>query len=281
MAGHARLLDRRRFELLVGGGDPDAVLAAARRPTATPTAATAGAWSPTCGRRESQPGGALHAFEVFEDIAPRHVARAPSSCATGWTPSRCPTAGSRSRCRSPTRPAARRSGPTPTRRPRRCRSPRTSRPPPTASPPTTPPSPRTPGSPGPPDYCLDAIDAIDERALRARARGLAAVPRRRARQPTPRPPALLERLGAFLPPTGRSASRAAPRTRSIRPLDFAPYSRTVRSARCFDPEADRRRPANASSTSSRTTAAGASTSRATRPPPSSNGGGMRPCGRDR
>jgi hypothetical protein len=43
MVAHARMLDRQRFELLFGKGDPDATLAAA-----TPTAATAGGLNPTC-----------------------------------------------------------------------------------------------------------------------------------------------------------------------------------------------------------------------------------------
>ena len=50
------------------------------RPIATPTAATAGAWSPTCATARSQPGPALHAFEVFEDIAPATSPRAAALC---------------------------------------------------------------------------------------------------------------------------------------------------------------------------------------------------------
>lgn len=48
--------------------------------------------------RESQPGAALHAFEVFE-ASSRRRARKRSSSATGWRECPCPTAGSRSRSR--------------------------------------------------------------------------------------------------------------------------------------------------------------------------------------
>lgn len=69
MATHARVLDRRRFELLVGDGDPTAVLAALdgyRNPDG------GYGWGLEADLRapESQPGGALHAFEVLAEIPP-------------------------------------------------------------------------------------------------------------------------------------------------------------------------------------------------------------------
>jgi hypothetical protein len=69
MATHARVLDRRRFELLVGDGDATAVLAALdgyRNPDG------GYGWGLEADLRapESQPGGALHAFEVFAEIPP-------------------------------------------------------------------------------------------------------------------------------------------------------------------------------------------------------------------
>jgi hypothetical protein len=77
MAGHARVLDRRRFQLLVGGADPDAVLAAldAYR---NPDGGYGWALEPDLRSAESQPVGAQHAFEVLEDVAP---AAAPQSVA--------------------------------------------------------------------------------------------------------------------------------------------------------------------------------------------------------
>jgi hypothetical protein len=79
MAGHARLLDRRRFELLFDGGDAEPVLAAL------------GAYSngdggyghglePDLRALESQPAAALHAFEVFADVAPVTPPEAVALC---------------------------------------------------------------------------------------------------------------------------------------------------------------------------------------------------------
>ncbi|MGV9305860.1 hypothetical protein ACWDLG_20990 [Nonomuraea sp. NPDC003727] len=66
MAGHARLLDRRRFELLAGTGTPEATLAALE---GYRNADGGYGWGlePDLRSPESQPGAALHAFEVFEE----------------------------------------------------------------------------------------------------------------------------------------------------------------------------------------------------------------------
>jgi hypothetical protein len=79
MAAHARLLDRRRLELLTGATDPAAVLAALdgyRNPDG------GYGWGLEADLRapESQPAGALHAFEVFDDIAPATSPRAVELC---------------------------------------------------------------------------------------------------------------------------------------------------------------------------------------------------------
>jgi hypothetical protein len=79
MATHARVLDRRRFELLTGGGDPSGVLAALdgyRNPDG------GYGWGLEADLRtsESQPGAALHAFEVFEEIAPATAPQAAALC---------------------------------------------------------------------------------------------------------------------------------------------------------------------------------------------------------
>jgi hypothetical protein len=79
MAGHARLLDRRRFELLFDGGD------------AAPVLAAIGAYrngdggyghglEPDLRAPESQPAAALHAFEVFADVAPATASEAVALC---------------------------------------------------------------------------------------------------------------------------------------------------------------------------------------------------------
>jgi hypothetical protein len=69
VASHARLLDRRRMELAIGGGDPEAtltVLAGYRNPDG----GFGWALEPDSRAPASQPVAALHAFEVFEEVAP-------------------------------------------------------------------------------------------------------------------------------------------------------------------------------------------------------------------
>lgn len=69
IASHARLLDRRRMELAVGAGDADAALAvlAGYR---NPDGGFGWALEPDLRAPASQPVAALHAFEVFEEVAP-------------------------------------------------------------------------------------------------------------------------------------------------------------------------------------------------------------------
>jgi hypothetical protein len=79
MAGHARLLDRRRFELLTERADPSAALVAL---DAYRNADGGYGWGlePDLRSPESQPAAALHAFEVFEDIAPATAPQAKELC---------------------------------------------------------------------------------------------------------------------------------------------------------------------------------------------------------
>jgi hypothetical protein len=81
MATHARVLDRRRLELLLGDGDPEAVLAAV---DGYRNADGGYGWGlePDLRAPESQPGGALHAFEAFADAAPARSPHAVALC--GW-----------------------------------------------------------------------------------------------------------------------------------------------------------------------------------------------------
>ena len=79
MASHARLLDRRRFELLVDEGDPSAVLAAVDA-YRNPDGGYGWGLEPDLRSIESQPGGALHAFEAFADIAPATSPHAVELC---------------------------------------------------------------------------------------------------------------------------------------------------------------------------------------------------------
>jgi hypothetical protein len=78
MTTHARLLDRRRLDLALGAGDVEqtlAALAAYRNPDGG-----FGALEPDLRAPSSQPGAALHAFEVFEEIAPATSPMATDLC---------------------------------------------------------------------------------------------------------------------------------------------------------------------------------------------------------
>jgi hypothetical protein len=79
MAEHARLLDRRRFEVVVDGEPPELALAAL---SAYRNADGGYGWGlePDLRSRTSQPGPALHAFEVFEDILPARSDAAVELC---------------------------------------------------------------------------------------------------------------------------------------------------------------------------------------------------------
>ncbi|MFG2091844.1 MULTISPECIES: hypothetical protein [unclassified Spirillospora] len=79
MAMHARILDRRRFELLMGEGDRDALLAALNA-YRNPDGGYGHGLEPDLRSRTSQPGPALHAFEVFEELAPVTVPEAAALC---------------------------------------------------------------------------------------------------------------------------------------------------------------------------------------------------------
>jgi hypothetical protein len=79
MAAHARLLDRRRFEVLVQGAPPDGLLTALES-YRNPDGGYSWGLEPDLRDTRSQPAPALHAFEVFEDIAPATSPRAVDLC---------------------------------------------------------------------------------------------------------------------------------------------------------------------------------------------------------
>jgi hypothetical protein len=79
MASHARVLDRRRFELLFDGGDAEPVLAALRA-YRNPDGGYGHGLEPDLRAPESQPAAALHAFEVFADVAPVTAPEAAELC---------------------------------------------------------------------------------------------------------------------------------------------------------------------------------------------------------
>jgi hypothetical protein len=69
MAGHSRLLDRHRLALLLGTG-PAAAALAALAAYGNPDGGYGWGLEPDLRSATSQPGAALHAFEVFADVAP-------------------------------------------------------------------------------------------------------------------------------------------------------------------------------------------------------------------
>jgi hypothetical protein len=79
MATHARVLDRRRFEALMGGEDPSGVLAALDG-YRNPDGGYGWGLEPDLRTPESQPGAALHAFEALLDIAPATSPHAAALC---------------------------------------------------------------------------------------------------------------------------------------------------------------------------------------------------------
>jgi hypothetical protein len=79
LAGSARVLDRRRHDLLFGNGDVASVLVAVDG-YRNPDGGYGWGLEPDLRSRTSQPGGALHAFEVFADIAPASSPRAAELC---------------------------------------------------------------------------------------------------------------------------------------------------------------------------------------------------------
>ena len=79
LAGSARVLDRRRFDLLFGDGEPGPVLAAVDG-YRNPDGGYGWGLEPDLRSRTSQPGGGLHAFEAFADVAPVVSGRARELC---------------------------------------------------------------------------------------------------------------------------------------------------------------------------------------------------------
>jgi hypothetical protein len=79
MATHARLLDRRRLEVVLHHAPPDGVLAALSA-YRNPDGGYGSGLEPDLRATESQPGAALHAFEVFDDIIPATSPRAVELC---------------------------------------------------------------------------------------------------------------------------------------------------------------------------------------------------------
>src|SRR4051812_49523839 len=79
LAGSARVLDRRRFEVLFAAGDAASLLAAVDG-YRNPDGGYGWGLEPDLRSRTSQPGGALHAMEAFADVVPGTTPRAAELC---------------------------------------------------------------------------------------------------------------------------------------------------------------------------------------------------------
>ena len=79
MARNTRLLDRRRFGVVVDGDPPEGALAALSA-YRNPDGGYGWGLEPDLRSTSSQPGPALHAFEVFEDILPATTPAAIELC---------------------------------------------------------------------------------------------------------------------------------------------------------------------------------------------------------
>jgi hypothetical protein len=79
LAGHGRLLDRHRLALVLGRGDPTAALFAVNA-YRNPDGGYGWGLEPDLRSTSSQPGGALHAFEAFADLAAATAPEAAGLC---------------------------------------------------------------------------------------------------------------------------------------------------------------------------------------------------------
>ncbi|WP_157251350.1 hypothetical protein [Nonomuraea typhae] len=220
MATHARVLDRRRFDFLLGSGDAAGALSAldAYR---NPDGGYGWGLEPDLRSPESQPGAALHAFQVFEEISPQAAPRAAAQAEglAGWLASvTLPDGGLPFSL-----PLTVRAGTAPwwsgddhTTSSLQI----------TAV--TAAAAHRVPSLAGHPwlaratRYCLDTIAALDERphayVLSFAVHFLDAV-----HATEPEAPALLERLATFIPESGEIQVEGGTADEKLTPLDIAPY----------------------------------------------------------
>ncbi|MFD1932329.1 MULTISPECIES: hypothetical protein [Nonomuraea] len=233
MAGHARPLDRRRFELLTGTGSPEAALAALEG-YRNDDGGYGWGLEPDLRSPESQPGAALHAFEVFEQAPSPRAAElcdwletvtlpdgglpfalplTVEAATAPWWRGADPTTSSL-QITAVTAAAAWRAAARDSvvgRHPWLARA-------------TT--------------YCLETIASLNERP---HAYVLAFAVRFLDTQPEHA--ALLDRLGAFVPPDGELHVEGGTETEMLRPLDFSPYpdlpSRRLFTKESVDADLDR------------------------------------------
>ncbi|MEU5880942.1 hypothetical protein [Spirillospora sp. NPDC047279] len=233
MAGHARVLDRRRFELLMGETDTTAVLAALEA-YRNPDNGYGWGLEPDLRSPESQPGAALHAFEVFEEVAPATTPRAAELCdwlqtislPDGGVPFALPltftTASAPWWAGADTSTSALQISAISTAAAHRVAA----HDPAVAAHPWLARATR---------YCLDQIAALDE-APPAYILSFAIHVLDAVHDTHPEAPELLQRMGKYVPADGKVHVEGGTEDEYLRPLDFAPYpDRPARSL--FAPEA--------------------------------------------
>ncbi|WP_127930665.1 hypothetical protein [Nonomuraea polychroma] len=232
LATHARVLDRRRYDLLMGDGDAHGVLAALEA-YRNPDGGYGWGLEPDLRSPESQPGAALHAFEVFEDVAPETSPRAAELCGyldaislpDGGLPFGLPVTVSHGT--APWWASA--DGTTSSLQITAVSAAAAHRvaahDPAVAAHPWLEKATR---------YCLDAIQALEERP-HAYVLSFAVLFLDAVYDTHPRAADLLKRLGAYIPEDGRVPVEGGTANEALRPLDFAPHpGRPVRDL--FQPE---------------------------------------------
>jgi hypothetical protein len=220
MATHARVLDRRRFERLHGEADPSGVLAALdgyRNPDG------GYGWGLEADLRspESQPGAALHAFEVFADVAPAVAPQAATLCdwldsvtlPDGGLPMALPlglTAGSGPwwKAADPSVSSLQITAVTAATAHRVAAH--------------DPAVAKHPWLERATRYCLTAIEAID-RAPFAYVLGFSIALLDAVHETHPKAAGLLRRLAAYVPADGRIRVQGGAEDEALHPLDIAPY----------------------------------------------------------
>jgi hypothetical protein len=231
MAGHARILDRRRYGLLMGEEEPERVLAAldAYR---NPDGGYGWGLEPDLRTPESQPGAALHAFEVFAEAATVTSPHAAALCdwlesvtlPDGGLPFALPLGVT-----TATAPWWRGADPS-------VSSLQITAVIAAAAHRVAAHDPAVAGHPWlarATRYCLDAVQAMEERphayVLSFAVRFLDAV-----HDIEPRAADLLKKLAAYIPDDGKVPVEGGTEHETLRPLDFAPFPGTAARA-LFDP----------------------------------------------
>lgn len=241
MATHARLLDRRRFQAALGEQTDPAGLLAALDGYRNPDGGYGWGLEPDLRSPESQTGAALHAFEVFTELAPATAPQAVALC--DWLDSVTLADGGMPFAMPLTQPAG--SAPwwegAPTDESSlqitaivTANAHRAARHDPAVA--------RHPWLIKATRYCLDTIDALTE-APQAMALSFAISFLDQVYENEPRAAELLAKLGKYIPDDGLIPVPGGTENEAMRPLDYAPFpgrpARSLVAERVVDADLDR------------------------------------------